>query len=49
MTTWFYNLIWTNKVAGAIYLIVGSLIVVGVITGSIVCSKLNRRKKEKNR
>ena len=48
MTTWFYNLIWTNKVAGAIYLIVSSLIVVGVIAGSIACLILNRRKKEKN-
>lgn len=48
MTIWFYNLIWTNKVAGAIYLIASSLIVAGVIIGSVVCSKLNRRKKEKS-
>lgn len=48
MMIWLYNLIWTNRVAGAIYLIVSSLIVVGVIAGSIACLMLNRRKKEKN-
>lgn len=48
MTIWLYNLIWTNEVAKAIYLVVGSLIFAGVIIGSVVCSKLNRRKKEKN-
>ncbi len=48
MTIWFYNLIWTNKVAGAICLTASSLIVVGVVVGSIVCLMLNRRKKEKS-
>lgn len=48
MTIWLYNLIWANGVAKAIYLIASSLIVAGVIIGSVVCSKLNRRKKEKN-